>query len=236
MAKRVVKKIKASFVENQPAHKQSIKKKAATAGVFSTKKAVKKVNSADKRRTPLGAPSEQPRAVIPENSTPLTAEQLGNFRKLLLEKLAEITGDVNHIESEALKTSRGDAAGDLSSMPIHMADIGSDNYEQEFVLGLMNSERIMVREIIAALKRIDNGTYGICEGTGEPIPLTRLNGIPWTRYCLRYAAMQEKGKARQAEHAESGSDEYAPAEQDQQEHEVHGENNGFDEGQDIPQH
>lgn len=123
----------------------------------------------------------------------LSADQLAHFRTLLLEKLEEITGDVDHLESGSLKSPRGDAAGDLSSMPIHMADIGSDNYEQEFALGLMSSERKIVREIIAALKRIDNGTYGICEGTGEPIPLPRLNGIPWARYCVQYAEKLEKG-------------------------------------------
>jgi RNA polymerase-binding transcription factor DksA len=123
---------------------------------------------------------------------------------LLLEKLEEITGDVDHLESGSLKSSRADAAGDLSSMPIHMADIGSDNYEQEFSLGLMSSERKIVREIIAALKRIDEGTYGICEGTGEPIPLPRLNGIPWARYCVQFAEKLEKGLVSPPSHAEFG--------------------------------
>ncbi len=109
-------------------------------------------------------------------------------------------GDVNHIESEALKTSRLDASGDLSSMPIHMADIGSDNYEQEFALGLMDSERKIVREILAALKRIEQRTYGICEGTGEPIPKARLEGIPWTPYCVRHAELIEKGLVSEDEH------------------------------------
>ena len=85
-------------------------------------------------------------------------------------------------------------------MPIHMADIGSDNYEQEFSLGLMDSERKIVREIIAALKRIEEGTYGICEGTGQPIPKARLEGIPWTPYCVQYAEMVEKGLASEDDH------------------------------------
>ena len=88
----------------------------------------------------------------------MKAKELAHFRELLIEKLKEITGDVNHIESGALKTSRQDSAGDLSSMPIHMADIGSDNYEQEFALGLMDSERKIVREIYEALKRIEEKT------------------------------------------------------------------------------
>ena len=86
------------------------------------------------------------------------------------------------MESEALRKSRLDAAGDLSSMPIHMADIGTDNFEQEFTLGLMDSERKMLAEINEAIGRIDNGTYGICEGTGKSIPKVRLRAKPWARY------------------------------------------------------
>jgi len=168
------------------------------------KKAVKKTGPAADlkapapREVPADMPESErtgmdPQSQVPPVRGPLSADQLAHFRALLLEKLEEITGDVDHLESGSLKSSRGDAAGDLSSMPIHMADIGSDNYEQEFSLGLMSSERKIVREIIAALKRIDKGTYGICEGTGQPISLARLNGIPWARYCIQYAEKLEKG-------------------------------------------
>lgn len=212
MARKVIKKMNSPLTENQSARQAdiSLNKKALVAG--SVKKAIKKkaVKKPTRQLTRTVVPEEQlNNRLIPEHSTPLTAEELEHFRRLLLEKLAEITGDVKHIESETLKSSRGDAAGDLSSMPIHMADIGSDNYEQEFALGLMDGERIIVREIIAALKRIEKGTYGICEGTGEPIPLTRLNGIPWTRYCLKYAALQEKRKTSQREQGPISPDEYA---------------------------
>ena len=70
----------------------------------------------------------------------LTTADTERFKQMLLEKRREILRNVNEIEDEALKKSRLDAAGDLSSMPIHMADIGTDNYEQEFALGLMDSE------------------------------------------------------------------------------------------------
>ena len=100
---------------------------------------------------------------------------------------------MDHIEKEFLQKSRQDSTGDLSSMPIHMADIGSDNYEQEFALGLMSNERKTVQEILWALKRIDAGTYGMCEGTGEPIPKARLEAFPWARYSVQYAEKIEKG-------------------------------------------
>ena len=123
----------------------------------------------------------------------LTSADTEHFKKMLLEKRREILNNVNEIEDEALKKSRIDATGDLSSMPIHMADIGTDNYEQEFALGLIDSERKLLREIDEALGRIEQQTYGICEGTGKPIPKARLEAQPWAKYCVEYARMLEQG-------------------------------------------
>jgi DnaK suppressor protein len=124
---------------------------------------------------------------------------LDHFRDLLLRKRGEISRNVNEIEGETLKKSRLDASGDLSSMPIHMADLGTDNYEQEFALGLMDSERRILHEIDAALQRIQEGTYGICEGTGEPIARARLEAQPWARYCVEYARKVEAGESSSSE-------------------------------------
>jgi len=129
----------------------------------------------------------------------LAAATIEYFKQLLLEKRREILKNVNEIEDEALKKSRLDATGDLSSMPIHMADLGTDNYEQEFVLGLMDSERKLLHEIDDALQRIENGTYGVCEGTGKPILKARLEAQPWARYRVEYARMLEQGIAREEE-------------------------------------
>jgi len=123
----------------------------------------------------------------------LTSADTEHFKQLLLEKRREILRNVNEFEDEALKKSRLDASGDLSSMPIHMADIGTDNYEQEFALGLMDSERKLLRELDNSLGRIEQGTYGICEGTGKPIPKARLEAQPWARYCVEYARKLEQG-------------------------------------------
>ncbi len=156
------------------------------------------------------------KAIQSTGKTYLSAAELEHYRELLIEKLKELTGDVASIETEALKGSRSDSTGDLSSMPIHMADLGTDNFEQEFALGLMDSERKIVGEIIAALRRIQNETYGICEGTGKPIPKVRLEANPWARYCVEYAARLEKNQSfsiygdtprRWASLEESGHDE-----------------------------
>jgi len=129
----------------------------------------------------------------------LSATNIEHFKQLLLEKRRGILKNVNDIEDEALKKSRLDATGDLSCVPIHMADLGTDNYEQEFVLGLMDSERKLVREIDDALQRMEEETYGVCEGTGKPISKARLEAQPWARYCVEYARMLEQGIVREEE-------------------------------------
>lgn len=117
------------------------------------------------------------------------------------------------MENEALKKSRLDAAGDLSSMPIHMADIGTDNYEQEFALGLLDSERKLLQEITDALQRIEEGKYGTCEGTKKPIPKARLEASPWARYCVEYARMVEHGLISKGEPTAEEAEELAELEQ-----------------------
>lgn len=126
----------------------------------------------------------------------LTPEEVEQFRLLLLEKRAEILGDVSTLHNEALNKDRRDAAGDLSSMPIHMADLGSDNYELEFTLGLIEGERAILKEIDEALERIRNNTYGICLATGKPIGKARLKAKPWAKYSYEYTLAQEQGQAR----------------------------------------
>jgi DnaK suppressor protein len=126
---------------------------------------------------------------------PLSPAEIEHFRTLLLQKRKEILSSVSEIEDETLRKSRLDASGDLSSMPIHMADLGTDNYQQEFSLGLMDSERRLITEIDFALQRIDTGTFGICEGTGQPISKARLEAQPWARYSVEYARKLEQEQA-----------------------------------------
>jgi len=123
----------------------------------------------------------------------LNTADIKHFRELLLLKHRQILANVSEFEDEALGKSRLDASGDLSSMPIHMADLGTDNYEQEFALGLVDSERKLLKEVYDALNRIEQGKYGICEGTGKQIPKARLQAQPWARYCVEYARMLEQG-------------------------------------------
>ena len=138
------------------------------------------------------------------NKSGLTSAEIRRFKALLLAKRKEILGNVFCMESEALQKPRSD----LSSMPIHMADVGTDNYEVENTLGLMESERKLITEIDDALQRIEDGTYGICHGIGKPIPKARLEAIPWTRYCVECASLLEKGLIRKEDSFSSTDYEY----------------------------
>jgi RNA polymerase-binding protein DksA len=136
------------------------------------------------------------------NKSRLTATDIKHFKALLIAKRAEILGSVLHMENEALRKPRSD----LSTMPVHMADMGTDNYETENTLGLMDSERKILVEIDDALHRIEDGTYGFCEGTTKPISKERLEAIPWTRYGVDYARQMEKGLVERKE--SSGNSNY----------------------------
>jgi len=131
--------------------------------------------------------------------SPLTTAELKKFRGMLLEKRSDLIGDMNGIEAETLRVNRQDGTGDLSSLPTHPADVGTDNYEQEFTLGLLESERVLLKEIDEALERIDNKTFGICQGTGKPIGKARLSARPWSKYCIEYARLIEKGQVNPEE-------------------------------------
>lgn len=119
--------------------------------------------------------------------THLSRKELNHYKKLLIIKRAELVGDLSAMEAEALRSN----VGNSSHMPIHMADLGSDAYEQDFMLGLAEAERKQIREIDEALQRIEEKTYGVCKLTGETIPTARLDAKPWARYTIEAARIME---------------------------------------------
>ncbi len=118
--------------------------------------------------------------------------ELKAYKERLLSLRARLRGDVSQMADAALKKRRSEANGDLSSMPIHMADIGSDNFEQEFTLSLMENEGGTLAQIETSLERIEEGTYGQCEECGAKIPKNRLKAIPYATLCIRCAEQQEQ--------------------------------------------
>lgn len=141
-------------------------------------------------------PEPMPVVATVKMDSGLNAKDIEQYREMLLTKRRQLIGDVTTLRDEALGKNRQDAAGDLSNMPLHPADVGSDNYEQEFALGLIENERQTLKEIDEALERIQKGTYGICAATGQPIGKARLNAKPWAKHSYEYVLAQERSRMR----------------------------------------
>lgn len=118
----------------------------------------------------------------------LSATSLENLKRLLLARRAVVCGDADTLE---LETNGGN--GELSSVPFHMADVGSENYEREFSLGILENEEQEIREIDEALSRIEKGTFGICESCDKAIPVARLKALPYARMCVECKQNEENG-------------------------------------------
>jgi RNA polymerase-binding protein DksA len=120
--------------------------------------------------------------------SPLSKKELDHYRQLLLMKRAEILGDVESMEGEALLS--GDR---MSHTPSHMAEQGSDVSSQSLSLDIAATQRKLLGEIDAALRRIEDGTYGVCTVMGSAIGKARLDAKPWASLCIEAARRLERG-------------------------------------------
>lgn len=112
------------------------------------------------------------------------------FYDRLLELREQLTRQMNGLAKES--------AEELASYSLHMADSGTDNFDRDFALSLLSSDQDAIYEIEEALKRIERNTYGVCELTGKPIPRSRLEAIPWTRFTVQaQAQLEREGALRQ---------------------------------------
>ena len=121
----------------------------------------------------------------------MNAEDSKPYKERLVALRAQLRGDVSQMADAVLAKTLMQANGDLSSMPIHMADIGTDNFEREFTLTLMESKDRTLEHIEGALERIEDGIYGVCEECDAKILKTRLKAIPYTVLCVKCASRLE---------------------------------------------
>ncbi len=117
---------------------------------------------------------------------------LKGFKKIVLEKKEEILNDLKHISDDTLRKSQKEASGDISGYAYHMADVATDNYDREFSLGLASGERKSLYELDDALKRIEEGTFGICDDCKSFITKIRLRAVPSARLCIKCQQKREK--------------------------------------------
>jgi DnaK suppressor protein len=109
------------------------------------------------------------------------------YKDRLLSLRARLRNDVTSMTDAALHHD----GSENSTMPIHMAELGSDNFEQEFTLSLLATEEDTLGAIETALERIENGTYGACEECSGSIPKARLDALPHTPVCVKCAATRD---------------------------------------------
>ena len=127
--------------------------------------------------------------VKPQNG--YSARDLEAFRKLLLRKRELLLGDVNQMTDETLRHGAADSEADKSAMPTHMADLGTDTYEREFTVELLQNETAEIRAIDEALSRIERGDFGTCKECGKKIRKVRLKALPHANLCIQCQRTRE---------------------------------------------
>ena len=121
----------------------------------------------------------------------LTKQQLKEFRQLLITERAKFAGEIRAIAHEAAQNPR-EASGDLSAYTVHMADMAADTYERELSTNLVSSEQEVLYQIDDALKRIDEGGFGVCQQCNKPITMSRLKAVPYAPMCIRCQRAKEQ--------------------------------------------
>jgi len=125
----------------------------------------------------------------------LSKEQLKRFRQLLITEREKFLSELKSIVQESSKSPR-DASGDLSGYTVHMADMAADTYDREMNVHIASSEQEVLYQIDDALKRIDDGTFGICEQCNKAVSLSRLKAVPYASLCIECQRAKEHKSKR----------------------------------------
>ena len=160
---------------------------------MTTKKKINRKGSAGNRPHAAATAASilgQPAVKARKNGEVKVKAQWAKFYQRLLELREQLLRQMNGLAKES--------AQELPGYSLHMADSGTDNFDRDFALSLLSADQDAIYEIEEALKRIEKNTYGICELTGKPIPKSRLEAIPWTRFTVQaQAQLEREGVLRQ---------------------------------------
>jgi len=124
----------------------------------------------------------------------MTSTTLQHYQTRLRALAQRMQATVTESEAQTRRPTGGEAAGDLSNTPIHLGDIGSEVYAQELEATLLENEQYLQKEILDALYRIEQGTFGRCENCGQDISAERLEALPYARYCVQCATQLHSGR------------------------------------------
>ena len=176
------KKSKKSVATKKPARKPAVKKTrtAARRG----KPAVRKIKPV--RRKAKTAESGKKAKTRPRK------KEFEEFRALLIKLRDRVREQIESIERDVLDKTPTEAAGDLSDYAFHMADMATDNYERDFSTEVVSSNQELLYIINEALKKIEDGVYGVCDSCGRQIRKKRLRAIPYAIHCIDCQGKEEK--------------------------------------------
>lgn len=122
----------------------------------------------------------------------MNKDELAKLKEKLEMQRRRIVSGIDRIERNTLNKSQRDSSGDLSGYTFHMADQATDNFDTEFSLDLASNEQKLLNEIEDAIKKVDDGTFGLCEECNKPIAVKRLNAVPYARCCIKCQEKSEK--------------------------------------------
>ena len=125
----------------------------------------------------------------------LSKEQLKQFRQLLITERTKLTDEIKSIARET-STSPREASGDLSGYTVHMADMAADTYDRELSMNIVSSEQEILYQIDDALKRLDDGSFGLCQQCNQPISMSRLKAVPYASLCITCQRAKEQKNKR----------------------------------------
>ena len=149
----------------------------------------RKVSKKSKSRS---TPKKVAKKAVGQGKKKFNKKELLEFRNLILKRKEQIIDGIKHISDDNLKKSQKEASGDISGYSYHMADVATDTYNREFSLGLASAEREELYELDDAMKKIEEGTFGVCEDCKCLMTKSRLKAIPCARLCVKCKENREK--------------------------------------------
>lgn len=125
----------------------------------------------------------------------LNKDQIKQLRQLLITERIKLAEEIKSIARD-VSTSPRDASGDLSAYTVHMADMAADTFDRELSMNIASSEQKTLYQIDDALKRLDDGSYGVCQECNQPIAMSRLKAVPYASMCIECQRSKEKKSKR----------------------------------------
>jgi len=121
----------------------------------------------------------------------LTTQEIGELRTRLESERGELADQLTTIEDQAFAATQSDISGDVG-VDDESADAGTATFEREKELSIEQNVRDLIQKIDRALRRIDDGTYGICEACGKPIEKARIKALPYVDLCIKDAQARSR--------------------------------------------